>query len=121
MALTKMVCYGSDLLSSVEVNQLLLLGWRYKDREVLKLPFPSEYYLLYLNQKLDILMSCMAVFSKGMALEFKFYYEIIKHGLVAKTPRHQLDLSRAKAWMQPHIGDLPNVDLYQQQPLLMEL
>ena len=153
MALTKMTCYGSDWLTSVEVNQLLFSGWCYRDDEVLKLAFPCamtkaifclmlilypalggwdkgdcfgeggrwdfsawrstatilprgaegsgngkgkgkwanlqniDCHLLYLNQKPDILRSCMALFSKLMALEFKFYYEILKIGLVAKASR----------------------------------
>ena len=115
MALTKMVCYGSDLLTSVEVNQLLFSGWCYGDGEVLKLAFPCDYHLLYLNQKSDILRSCMALFSKGMALEFKFYYEILKIGLVAKASKQQLKLPQATAWTQSSIGDIPNADLYQQQ------
>ena len=41
-------------------------------------------------------------------------------GLVAKS-RQQLKFPQATAWTQPHIGDLPNADLYQQQPLLIKL
>ena len=42
----------------------------------------------------------MALFSKRMALEFKFYYEILKIGLVAKASKQQLKLPQATAWTQ---------------------
>ena len=65
----------------------------------------------------------MAIFSKGMALEFQFYYEILKHGLAAKTSdsKHQLNLPRAKTWTQLRVGDLPTADMYQREPLLIKL
>ena len=58
----------------------------------------------------------MALFSKGMALEFKLYYEILnKIGLVAKASKQQVKLPQATAWTQSSIGDIPSADLYQQQ------